>query len=137
MKTIEREIVAAAAMPGVKAPPLAKEVIAQFMQVFAGQAARVQPSPPGYAKNEFGNKAEFERLAMLAVTCAKWLAPYQSPTYRAVMIAGDTSNLDQVDMIELTIFSDSGKIIEHISGERPRMGALSRPAKAELVGDDD
>jgi hypothetical protein len=45
------------------------------------------------ARHLAGDVAGFERWARLACTTAKDLAPYQSPTYRAVVIAPRPINL--------------------------------------------
>lgn len=61
--------------------PLAREILEQFMHVFAGMAARVQPTP----ENEFGNQGEFIKWAKLACKRAAELAPFQSPKFKATM----------------------------------------------------
>jgi hypothetical protein len=95
-KTIERmeqarlaEVARAAELEQQKAKAkntkLAKEVIEEFMFVFAGMAAYYQPTAPGaLVQNEHGNPNEFERWAKHAVDAAAELAKYQSPTFKAV-----------------------------------------------------
>jgi hypothetical protein len=81
----------AAHTSGIK---LAKNVLEDFMRLFAGMAARAQPlppgvvPPPGYAPNP----AEFEKWAFLAVDAAKALAPYQSPRLAAMMVGAAVVN---------------------------------------------
>lgn len=90
--TIERELKAArdaeaAVNSGRK---LGKEVLDEFMHLFAGMAAAYQPLPPGTEAVPQGrepNEGKFEKYARLAVQCARDLAPYQSPTFRAIMTA--------------------------------------------------
>lgn len=61
--------------------PLAREVLDQFMHVFAGMAARVQPTP----ENAWANQDEFIKWAKLACDTAAELAPFQSPKFKATM----------------------------------------------------
>jgi hypothetical protein len=69
------------------AKKLARDVIEEFMLFFAGTAAYYQPRPPGAAPNPNTDESKFFAYAELAIKCASWLAPYQSPTYRAIEIA--------------------------------------------------
>jgi hypothetical protein len=66
---------------------LAKEVIADFMAVFMGIATRYQPLAKDGTPNPDFNEDKFERWSMNALHAAKWLAPYQSPTFRQVTLA--------------------------------------------------
>lgn len=69
--------------------PLAKEVLDQFMQLFAGMAAHYQPLPDGVSIVPPGrnpNPDLFHRYADLAIDCAHKLAPYQSPTFKAIAL---------------------------------------------------
>ena len=87
---IAEQVVARAEMTGRK---LAKEVLDEFMHLFAGMAASTQPLPPGMPvpPGRVPDEAKFEKYARLAIQCAKDLAPYQSPTFRAIqVIAGPT-----------------------------------------------
>jgi hypothetical protein len=90
--TIEKERIAAeiaartvadARLSGKK---LAKEVLEEFMLLFGGMAAHHQPTPPNRPSNPHASKDDFLRYATLAIDCARYLAPYQSPTFRAVHI---------------------------------------------------
>ena len=95
-KTIEKALIAEqvikrAEMTGEK---LAKEVLNEFMQLFAGMAASVQPLPPGMALppgRAKPNERKFEKWARLAVETATALAKYQSPTFRAVALTAPTT----------------------------------------------
>lgn len=75
---------------------LAKEVLEDFMELFAGMAAHYQPAPPGKEHlKPSGNEAQFLKYADLTVAAAAKLAPYQSPTFKAVAVSmtpGDNSN---------------------------------------------
>ncbi len=65
---------------------LAKEVLEDFMFLFAGMAAHHQPAPPTGPSNPNENRASFVEEAKLAVYCAKELAPYQSYRFAAVAV---------------------------------------------------
>jgi hypothetical protein len=119
--TIERELIAArqaekrideAVNSGRK---LGKDVLDDFMQLFAGIAASYQPVAPdvweGMTEEQKAkrtpNPVEFEKWARLAVHCATKLAPYQSPTFQAIMIAPpppDPRLAGQRKRFTLTIF---------------------------------
>jgi hypothetical protein len=98
--------VAAAQASGRK---LGKDVLDEFMHLFAGMAATYQPMPPGVAvpQGRKPDEAQFEKYARLAVHCAQKLAPYQSPTFQAIMIAPpppDPRLAGQRKRFTLTIF---------------------------------
>lgn len=63
---------------------LAREVLEEFMFLFAGMAAHHQPPPPG-AVNLNENEEAFRYYAGMAVDTAAALAQYQSPKFRAVV----------------------------------------------------
>jgi len=65
---------------------LGKEVIEEFMFLFAGMAAFYQPPPPGQT-NTNENEEKFKTYAVLAVDAASELAKYQSPTFKAIAIS--------------------------------------------------
>ena len=77
--TVERALVAerAAAEDKATGKRLAKEVLDDFMHIFAETATRFR---------ELGDWAGFERWALHSVDCARALAPYQSPRLSAVMV---------------------------------------------------
>jgi hypothetical protein len=119
--TIERELIAArqaekrvdeAVNSGRK---LAKDVLDDFMHLFASVAASYQPlsekaleaMTEAERKKRKPNPVEFEKWARLAVHCAQKLAPYQSPTFQAIMTAPpppDPMRLGVRRRITLTIF---------------------------------
>lgn len=80
---------------GVK---LGKDVLREFMQVFAGLAAVAQPLPPGMQAQPgmTPDPATFEKWATLAVDTAAKLAPFESPKFSAVMIGATTINRVEV-----------------------------------------
>jgi hypothetical protein len=94
----KRRIAAEADMRG---QPLAKEILAKYAARFDEMAD---------ARHVAGDVAGFERWARLACATAKDLAPYQSPTYRAVVIAPppDKTLEDDVTVINLKIFDHTG-----------------------------
>jgi hypothetical protein len=68
---------------GVEGGKLGREVLAQYMNTFDELAEQYRKA----------DEAKFRQYAELAVACAKALAPYQSPTYRAiVMTSPDAGN---------------------------------------------
>jgi hypothetical protein len=62
--------------PGIESGKLGREVLAQYMHTFDELAEQ-------YRKTD---EARFRQYAELVVACAKALAPYQSPTYRAIVM---------------------------------------------------
>lgn len=70
---------------------LGKETLEEFMIMFGGLAAAFQP--PGQTREQLDawaaskNAVMFEKYATLSVMAAQYLARYQSPTFRAVVIA--------------------------------------------------
>lgn len=68
---------------------LAKDVLDEFMMLFAGMAAHHQPIPPGQPipAGRVPDEDKFEKWARLAVETAADLAKYQSPTFRAIAVS--------------------------------------------------
>ena len=89
----------------MRGQPLAKEILAKYAARFDEMAD---------ARHLAGDVAGFERWARLACATAKDLAPYQSPTYRAVVIAPplDKTLEDDVTVINLKIFDHTGTAVE-------------------------
>src|SRR5512147_1620061 len=82
---------------GVK---LGKEVLEEFMMLFAGMAAAYQPLPPGMAapSGRMPDENRFLVYAKLTVGTAKALADFQSPKFKAIMVAaapGGGTGIDQ------------------------------------------
>lgn len=87
---------------------MATQVLDEFMHLFAGMAAAYQPLPPGteIPAGRAPDEAQFEKYAKLAVDCARILAPFQSPTFKAIVIAPppDTDPNKMRRRFTLTIF---------------------------------
>ena len=65
---------------------LAKDVLEEFMGVFAGMAAYFQPAPPGMPEKASADPKQFRVYSQLTVDVAAKLAPYQSPTFKAIAV---------------------------------------------------
>lgn len=67
---------------------LAKEVLEEFMMLFASMAAAHQPLPAGMPvpAGRSPDERKFKEYAVLARDTAKELAPFQSPRFSAVMV---------------------------------------------------
>ena len=92
--------------------PLAKEVLEEFMFLFADIAREAKPAPakPGHKTK---STEIFDKYARLAVDCASKLAPYQSPTFRAIVVSPPPEQPkkgDNVRRFSLTIFDGEKKI---------------------------
>lgn len=85
---IEAENAMAPPVPGQPRKKLGKDVLEEFMMLFAGMAATYQPLPDGVAMpGRKPDEAKFLKYAELTVTTAKALADYQSPKFRAIYVA--------------------------------------------------
>jgi hypothetical protein len=95
-------------------------VIEDLMNTFVDLAAYYRPTMPGQPeKNRHADKGEFEKHAIHAFEMAKALAPYQSPTFRAIQIAPpQNEQLNTVTRFRLTIF-DNGRDVDMIEHEPP------------------
>jgi hypothetical protein len=87
----------------MRGQPLAKEILAKYAARFDEMAD---------ARHLAGDVAGFERWARLACATAKDLAPYQSPTYRAVVITPPPDKPDDDVVIDLKIFDHTGTALE-------------------------
>ena len=67
---------------------LGKDVLEEFMYLFAGMAAAYQPLPPGAVVpvGRAPNEDKFKEYAVLARDTAFMLAKYQSPTFKAIPV---------------------------------------------------
>lgn len=75
---------------------LAKDVLEDFMELFAGMAAHYQPMPTGQEHlKPAGNEGKFLQYAELTVAAASRLAPYQSPTFKAVAVSMTPGSQDR------------------------------------------
>ncbi len=120
--TIEKAIIAERDIAEAQASgrKLGKEVIDHYMHVFAEiadteRAAALAEKP----ENARGHEARFERFARYAIDCAYKLAPYQSPTYRAIEIEPpQNEQQNKVMRFRLTIF-DNERDVDMIKHELP------------------
>jgi hypothetical protein len=79
---------------------------------------------PRVLASMFIDVAGFERLARLACATAKDLAPYQSPTYRAVVIAPPPDKPgDDVTVIDLSRNRRRGSLLKRSMGAQLRPGS--------------
>ena len=102
---------------------LGKEILAKYAARFDEMAD---------ARHLAGDVAGFERWARLACATAKDLAPYQSPTYRAVVIAPPPDKPgDDVRVINLKIFDHTGTAVEMAT--RPAQEASDHDPASELL----
>jgi hypothetical protein len=80
---------------------LGKEVLDEFMHLFAGMAAHHQPVPEGaiVPAGRKPDEAKFLIYAKLAVDTARSLADFQSPKFKALMVsvAPDVQPPKQID----------------------------------------
>ena len=114
--TIEKAIIAERVLAEAKVSGrrLGKEVLDHYMRVFAEiadteRAAALAERPENAREHE----ARFERFARYAIDCAHKLAPYQSPTFRAIQIAPpQNEQLNKVTRFRLTIFDNERNMIE-------------------------
>jgi hypothetical protein len=106
-----RQLQVAARHKGEDMPDLAKEVIEQFMQIAVqyAKAYALTEADLGFSESEATqNKRDwkhnqFKGWARLAVAWAADLAPYQSPTYRAISISTKDDRKDRGTTVLHTI----------------------------------
>ncbi len=100
-------------------PPLAKEVIEEFMQVavkyahhyaLKGKDLDLADAKPEQAKREWKHN-KFQDWARLAVSWATDLAPYQSPTFRAISISHEK---DDSQDLGTTVLHSMDQVKEHL-----------------------
>lgn len=73
---------------------LAKEILEDMMYFAVGEAIRYQPLLANGDKNPKADEEKFERYLKLTSEVASKLAPYQSPTFRAVMVSSAGPSVD-------------------------------------------
>ena len=67
---------------------LAKDRLEELTEIFIGAAAYFQPRSSAIGEaNQNADWDKFEKWGRLAMDCASKLAPYQSPTFRAIMVS--------------------------------------------------
>jgi hypothetical protein len=81
-----------------------------FAEIADAERAAALAEKPGNARE---HEARFARFARYAIDCAHKLAPYQSPTFRAIQIAPpQNEQLNKVTRFRLTIFDNERNMIE-------------------------
>ena len=118
--TIEKAVVAERVLGEVvmQGRKLGKETLEEYMVLFAGLSSRFQPegtdpaSVRAWAKTE--HEPMFEKYVTLAVSAAKELAKYQSPTFKAIMNAPPPTVNDgrKQTKFTLNIFAEISRAIE-------------------------
>ena len=95
-KTVERQLIAERMLQhppaGIESGKLGREVLAQYMNTFDELAEQYRKA----------DEAKFRQYAELAVACAKALAPYESPTYRAIVVSSPRQEGNGAPVHELT-----------------------------------
>lgn len=77
------DVAEAATVPRKK---LAKDILEEFMYLFAGMATFYKMASPSEAPNPNADERKFRDYAMLATQTARDLAPFQSPKLSAVAV---------------------------------------------------
>jgi hypothetical protein len=103
--TIERELLAQrmlqhAPVGAIQNARLGKETLEKFMTLFDDLAEHYRPMP----ENPRADESKFTKYATAACDCARALAPYQSPTYRAIVVSSPPPEQQKVKRFTLTIF---------------------------------
>jgi hypothetical protein len=128
--TVERALIAERVAAETKSTgkPLAKEVLDDFMHIFAEAATRFR---------ELGDWSGFERWALHSVDCARALAPYQSPRLSAVMVG--TTAVTEIEVTGgLPDEEDGGLVNAANNGEAAFLGGHANSASGNgsaAVGD--
>lgn len=105
---------------------LAKEYLEEFVIVLYSMAARYQ------AGGKQPNEEKYKEWLKLAIDCATKLAPYQSPTFRAIVVAPPPPAQEETRRFTLTIFDN------HNGGrERAMIAASADDLELEANEEDD
>lgn len=78
--------------PQPQSKALARDILEDFMLRYADMALYHQPRPADQPPNPHADEEKFHRCARLALRFASALAPYQSPTLRAIVVAPPPTN---------------------------------------------
>lgn len=107
----------------------AKDVMEEFLPVVRGITAYFQPTFPGMpVQNPTGNKKEFLMwFGEVLLPLAKALAPYQSPTFRAIDMRATMPRANEVDPMDI-MRALLDEIDEESRAERAQAKQLGLPA---------
>lgn len=108
---------------------LAKERLEDLLEIATGMAGYYQrPLNPNAPPNPNANQAEFEKWFRLAMQCSALAAPYQSPTFRAIVVAPapDTNQPEQRRRFTLSIFDNPRQSLD-----QPDVEIQSAPASVK------
>jgi hypothetical protein len=107
--TIERALIAEQVMARAT---LGKETLDAFMIEFAALANHYRPALPGHPANPNEDEERYLKFARLAVDAATRLAPYQSPTLRAVVVAPASGETEiKTKRFTLRVFDQDREIV--------------------------
>lgn len=128
-RTIEKEMVAkyaneVASTPGKPQKFLGREILSEMANYFRGRMGAYQPTT-NEADNTEARHEKFMQMASMARDCAIAVAKYESPTYRAIMVADAAPKADPEDTrkrFSLTIF-ENGRSPRVIEPEGKKRGA--------------
>lgn len=125
-----REYQKAAEATGGQVNKLGKVLLDDIANFAFNYATRFQPdgsarpiatdAASAIARQQWDERNEqFERWMRLAYECARAKAPYESPTFRAIVIAPppDPKQLNKETDFTIDVFSSAGKLIEHQATE--------------------
>lgn len=103
-RTVEAELLAQRMLQHVPAGAiqnarLGREVLEQYMVMFDALAGHYRTIP----ESPHSDEAKFIKYATAACDCAKALAPYQSRTYRAIVVSPPPPEQQKVKRFTLTI----------------------------------
>jgi hypothetical protein len=113
-RTAENALIAERKLVEAKAAgiPLGKEMLERLMLDFAEMAELYKPKPGKKPTPE--QALQYERWTLHTLHAASELAPYQSPTLRAIYVPPTEPPVHRVTKFELKIFdSQRDRMIEH------------------------
>jgi hypothetical protein len=87
---------------------LGKETLRTYMLLYDERATYYRTPP-------HANEAKFEKYARFAVDCARWLAPYESPTFRSIAIAPQTPPTETHRRFTLKVFDQDHRPVVDVT----------------------
>lgn len=133
--TLEKIALAQREVAGAKASgkKLAKEVLDEFMQLFAGMAAYYQPTPATVPQqNANQDESKFKEYAVLACEQAAELAQYQSPKLRAILMPLPPPGDQPGRLIEATANAPGGQNVTPLSTDPEVLQQIYRRRIAQV-----